>query len=197
MTTARTLVVTNGEALGLQCSRAGPETFEREEESQGATSLRTGLLSMALHLHWGLCLVILGRALLVLGWHHCLLGERHRKIPPHLFYFVVFTRNIAGTEKLLVKGHTSALPPTPSPSYSIPLSAYPCPQIAGMGMTLPRMTSGDAQESRYLHIFKLPEKRIPLRSGLILRTEKQSASQTLHLLPPTPRCTHRTTWFLL
>ena len=79
--------MTNGEALGLQCSRAGPETFEREEESQGATSLRTGLLSMALHLHWGLCLVILGRALLVLGWHHCLLGERHRKIPPHLFFF--------------------------------------------------------------------------------------------------------------
>ena len=190
--------MTNGEALGLQCSRAGPETFEREEESQGAASLRTGLLCMALHLHWGLCLVILGRALLVLGWDHCLLWERHRKIaPPPPFYFIIFTRNIAGTEKLLVKGHTSALPPTPSPSYSVPMSAYPCPQIAGMGMTLLRMTSGDARESRYLRIFKLPEKRIPPRSGLILRTEKLSASQTPHLLPPTPRCTHRTTWFLL
>ena len=74
--------------------------------------------------------------------------------PPSPFYFIIFTRNIAGTEKLLVKGHTSAPPPTPSPSYSVPMSAYPCPQIAGMGMTLLRMTSGDARESRYLRIFK-------------------------------------------
>lgn len=120
-------------------------------------------------------------------------------------FFLFFYWNFARTEKLWGKlrgilSHTwvlcSILFPCSLPTPVLCLFYIFLPSDGRMQITLQGVTSKDAWERTYL--FQIIWRRgCSQVQDLLLRTEKLSANQPLHLLHPTPGCSHQTPLLLL